>query len=214
MLHTAREQGVELQILTPHFYRWREDIPQFLDRREHSAQKLHDGLKGDLPGILIGAEVAYFHSMSSSDLQSLCIDGANGGRTLLVEMPFESWDREVDEELACLCLDRGYRVVLAHIERFLGYGGNRDIIDGLSNLPIVFQINAEAFLSLRTRKTALDFIRSGKPVVLASDAHNLSDRKPNLIAGRRVVEKKLGAPALSEIDALAEDILQKELERP
>ena len=108
----------------------------------------------------------------------------------------------------------------AEAEKQIAAAGCRTRTDSVRLVEMLVTASPEFFKDKKREEirtffqTALDFIRSGKPVVLASDAHDLSDRKPNLIAGRRVVEKKLGAPALSEIDALAEDILQKELERP
>jgi len=208
MLSSAAEQGVQVQILTPHFYRWREDIPDFLSRRDAGEQKLRLSLTPNLPQIFVGAEVAFFHRMSESDLRPLCIGDS---RLLLVEMPFESWNRETEDEIAHLSLDKGYQVILAHIERFLGYKGNAEIIESLARLPIVFQINAEALLSWSSRRRMISFIRSGKPVILATDAHNLTNRRPNLLAGRSAVEKKLGSAALRDMDDLGEELLKRNL---
>ena len=208
MLHMAAEQGVQIQILTPHYYPWKEEIDSFRVRRRDSLSRLKGELTPELPKLLYGAEVAYFHHMSKQELTPLCISGT---RILLIEMPFESWDSMVVDEIATLCLNQKFRVILAHVERFLSYRGNQELLDKLSDLPIYMQCNAEAFLEWGTRRKALELVSSGKVQLLGSDAHNLSNRKPNLAAGRQMVEKHLGAETLRQMDQAANTLLQKEL---
>lgn len=207
MLHMAREQGVGLQLLTPHYYPWKEEIDRFLARREESAQALRAVLTPDLPAIRVGAEVAFFPRMSRRDMSALCVEGT---KVLLVELPFESWDARVTDELASLCLDRGYDVVLAHVERFLSYRGNAELLEDFTALPLKMQINTETFLKWSSRRRGLEMIRSGMAQLLGSDAHNLTNRQPNLAAGRRVIEKKLGAEALRTLDETAAELLAPE----
>ena len=204
MLHRAREQGVTLQVLTPHYYPWKEPIEAFLSRREESQRLLEDALTPDCPEVRAGAEVAFFNHMHRYDLRALCTDGS---RVLLIELPFESWDSWVADEIAALSLDRGYQVILAHVERYLGYKKNPQTLETLSDLPIFLQVNAEAFLHFADRRRVLALARSGKPLLLGSDAHNLSDRAPNLGAGRRLMEKHLGSQYLLGMDAAANALL-------
>ena len=204
MLRKAREQGVSLQILTPHYYPWKESIEQFLTRREKSRETLFAARTPELPELRVGAEVAFFNHMHRYDLQPLCTDGT---RVLLIELPFESWDSWVVDEIAALSLDRGYRVILAHVERYMGYKKNPQTLETLSELPIFLQVNAEAFQRFTDRRRVLALARSGKPLLLGSDAHNLSSRAPNLGAGRRLVEKHLGSRYLQGMDAAAAALL-------
>ena len=205
MLRSITEQGVQVQVLTPHFYAWRDDIPRFLSRREQSFRALSEVLPPETPQLLCGAEVAYYPHMSSDpQLRELCIEGSDA---LLVEMPFESWTSDVTDEIATLSLDRGYRVVLAHVERFLPYKGNPERLESISRLPVTFQVNAEVLLHLTTRGSVLRLARAEKPLILGSDAHNDNKRPPNLAEGRRVIEKKLGREYLLRMDEAACDLL-------
>jgi len=205
MLRSAREQGVDVQILTPHFYRWKEDISSFTARRAGSMAKLAEQLPDDVPQLLVGSETAFFPHMSEADLSPLCIENTN---ILLLEMPFESWRGSVTDEIASLCLDRGYHVVLAHVERFLSYRGNADSLKKLSHLPLHMQSNAEVFLHFTTRGQGLKLLRSGMVTILGSDAHNLSDRSPNLGDARRVIEKRIGSDLLAELDETSAALLK------
>lgn len=208
MLRMATEQKTEIQVLTPHYYRWKENIDTFIKRRTESFWKLTSEYKQSFPKLLVGSETAFFQNMSSRDLSPLCIGRT---RTLLLEMPFDSWDNRIIEEIAALSLDCNYNIVLAHIERFYKYHGNAEMLDRLSELPIYMQTNAEAFLGFLSRAQALKFVESGRVTILGSDSHNLTNRRPNLGPARAIIEKKLGKSALDRIDRTAEKLLDGEL---
>jgi len=206
MLAVSHAQGIAVQVLTPHFYRWKEDIPSFVRRRAESFERLAPHLPPDAPKLLIGSETAFFPRMSETDLSPLYIGGTN---VLLLEMPFESWGSDVTDEIATLCLDRGCEVVLAHVERYLSYRGNTERLSKLSALPLHMQSNAEAFLQFSTRGRALQMLRSGTVTILGSDAHNLSRRPPNLGPARERIEKRLGSAFLARLDAKANALLRE-----
>ena len=146
--------------------------------------------------------------MNHADLSKLCV---GNGRTLLIEMPFESWTNSIVDDISFLSLDMEYRIVLAHVERFMHYGGNRQKLEDLSSLPIVYQINAEAFLHFRTRRMAVELIKSGYPIVLGSDAHNCTSRKPNIAEGRSFIEKRFGSGLLDKMDFTASSLLEEKI---
>ena len=205
MLRMSAEEGVEIQVLTPHYYPWKESIETFLERRAESMARLDDAKNAAYPELKYGAEVAFFRNMREKDLRPLCVGGRD---ILLIEMPFESWGNDVVDEIATLSLDLGYRIVLAHVERYLDYRDNRERINSLNKLPIHFQVNAEAFLQFRTRGKALGLARDGNVLILGSDAHNTTTRKPNMKAARNVIEKKLGNAYLTRVDEEASFLLE------
>ena len=208
MLRAAARQGVGIQVLTPHYYPWREEIARFVERRARSAETLLPVCGEELPRLLIGAEVAFFPHMSELDLSPLCIGRT---RALLVELPFESWDGRVEEQLATLTLDRGYTVILAHAERYLRYRGNPETLEKLAVLPLRVQVNAEAFARFGSRRAPLELFRRGRAQLLGSDAHNMTNRSPDLASGRRFLEKRLGADVLRYIDETGSELLQEEI---
>ena len=197
MLYEAARQGVDVQLLTPHFYPWEEDIGSFLLRRDMAFEAFCRFRREWWPQVLLGAEVAFFRGIAEAEVDGLCIGGS---RLLLIELPFQSWDRDVSEELAYLALNRGYRVILAHIERYMGYKNNRAMLSELSALPIVMQLNAESFLRFPEWVKTVKLAEGLRAFVLGSDAHGTEHRVPDLAEGREAVEKHMGGLTLNRID--------------
>ena len=206
MLRSVRAMGVDAVVATPHFYGHRESVSTFLARRERSWQQLSQAMAGkDLPTVLLGAEAAFFSGLTKAEgLDELC---ANGTRTLLLEMPFVSWTGYELDAVSTLCLDRGYQVVLAHLERFVPLQKDEGLLERLLSLPLWVQINAEALLSFTKRKRWVEMFREGRAHLLGSDCHNLDHRPPNLGAGRKVLERKAGKEVLERMDGLGARLL-------
>ena len=206
MLGSARTMGVDIVMATPHFYGHRESVSTFLARREHSWQKLSQAMAGkDLPTVLLGAEAAFFSGLTKVEgLDALC---ANGTRTLLLEMPFAPWTGYELDAVSTLCLDRGYQVVLAHLERFVHLQRDEGLINRLLSLPLWVQINAEALLPITRRKRWVEMFREGRAHLLGSDCHNLDRRPPNLGSGRKMLERKAGREVLERMDSLGARLL-------
>lgn len=205
MLYAAAEQGVNVQVLTPHYYPWKEKPDSFLERRDECVRRLINYRRDWWPKLTVGAEVAYFDGMAQTDLSELCIGGSN---VLLIELPFENWNRHLPDEIAELTLDRNYRVVLAHIERYISYKGNREMLLELAELPVTVQMNAEAFLSMSSRFRSLPLAKEFRGFLLGSDAHGMEHRPPNILEGREAVEKHLGRYSLYKMDKAGAGLLQ------
>lgn len=212
MLEAAREQGVDLVVATPHFYGYRESAESFLARRAHACRRLEEAVAqagkapGDaLPFLRVGAEVAFFSGLADlPELDSLCI---NGTKTLLLEMPFAPWTRYELDAVSSLCLDRGYQVVLAHLERFYELQKDEYVLESLLRLPLWVQVNAGSLLPLMRRGRWIALFREEQAHLLGSDCHDLSKRPPNLAAGRDMLRRKAGEPALSRMDELGARLL-------
>lgn len=209
MLSSARRMGVDAVVATSHFYGHRESVSTFLKRREHAWERLSEAMEGqELPQVLLGAEVAFFSGLTKVEgLDELC---ANGTRTLLLEMPFGPWTGYELDAVSTLCLDRGYQVVLAHLERFVPLQREEGLLERLLSLPLWVQINAEALLPFTTRKRWVRMFQEGRAHLLGSDCHNLDRRPPNLGAGRRMLERKSGGEVLEQMDELGARLLALE----
>lgn len=203
MLERMLEQGVETVCATSHYYARCESIGAFLERRKRAWDCLQEGMREvkRTPSILLGAEVAYFPGISRcEELEQLCLAGS---RTLLLELSYTQWTPQQVEEVASLSLDHGYRVILAHPERFSHMKSYWDDLERMLSLPIAFQVNADSLLHWRSRKLALELLRSASNPLVASDSHNLTMRPPRLEKARMVIGKYLGAEALSWMDETA-----------
>lgn len=203
MLERLSEQGVETVCATSHYYARHESIEGFLERRKNAWHRLKEAMQKveDVPSILLGAEVAYFPGISRCEqLKQLCLSGS---RTLLLELSYTQWTHQQVEEVASLSLDHGYQIVLAHPERFSHMESYWNDLERMLSLPIALQVNADSLLHWRSRKLALELLRSTSNPLVASDCHNLTMRPPRLGKARVVIEKKLGAEVLARMDQTA-----------
>ena len=213
MLRAEAAQGVTLVVATPHFYPNRMSVEGFLSRRAEALEAAEqDCRRADvpLPDLVCGAEVYYFRGAGQAEMISrLCIGST---RTLLLEMPFEQWEAPVLQDLRDL-LDRGLRVVLAHVERYEALQRSRAVWDSVMALPVMKQINAGSFLRApglsgllaggRIRSFCLRFLREHPETLLGSDCHNLSGRRPNLAPAAQVI----GPDRFARCQALARETL-------
>lgn len=200
LLKNLQGQGATTVCCTSHYYAMQESIAGFVERRKVAYQQLSEQLTEGMPSLVLGAEVAWFRNMSRYDLSPLCLGDT---RTMLLEMPFTDWSQQETEEVISLVLDKDYRVILVHPERFCYSKGNRRSLERLAELPIAFQVNADTFLSWRTRQQGLTLLQSTRFPLLGTDAHNLTSRAPHLAKARSVIERKLGKEFLQQIDTNA-----------
>lgn len=206
MLEQMRLSGVDTVVATPHFYGYRESASDFLRRRSGSWRRLSESLSADCPQIFLGAEVAFFSGLTAlgDELDRLCIGDS---RILLLEMPFAQWSGIELDAVSTLCLDRKYKIILAHFERFLPLQRNMQFAESILELPVLIQVNAEKLTSFFERKEALKLFEAKKAHLLGSDCHNLDRRPPNIGQARRVLAKKLGQGVLDEIDRCGNRLL-------
>ena len=195
MLRQEHAQGVDTVALTPHFYRDREHLSDFLQRREEGYHKLLAAIaalseeeKEALPDLLLGAEVAWVPNFAQlPGLEKLCYQDT---KFLLLELPFGSWDDTLFRQIYDLMNCRGITPVIAHIDRYWGTQ-KKEQFETLFSLGVPVQLSAEPLLHFTTRGQALRLIKTGKVQMLISDAHDLTDRKPNLGKASDVLRKKL-----------------------
>lgn len=208
MLGMEVKQGITHIVFTPHFYAQKVSVEKFLSRREHSSVHLKEKLqdtKLDLQ-LYCGAEVYYFPGIGKADmLPQLCIEGTD---IVLLEMPFAQWDKQMVDDVRKIIEKQRLTVVLAHVERFIGFQKDKSAWDEMMKLPLYTQLNGECFLHWRSRRFGLKHLQErDNQVLLGSDCHNLTSRQPNLQEARDIIRKKLGADTLEEIDALGKDLL-------
>lgn len=177
MIKMMRSQGVERIIATPHFYAHRErnDIKTYLAKRQTAYDKIvqADNSNSD---IMLGAEVAIEHGLHSiPDIDKLRLADTN---YILLELPYAGFQRWYLDEITDISYEYGFTPVIAHIHRYLDYYSKAEYEEVLK-LDAIFQINNEAFGNFKERRFVKNLIKEGYPYLFGSDAHNLSDRKPN-----------------------------------
>ena len=205
MLSTAKGQGIDAMVATPHFYAERMRLPSYLQRRQEAWERTRE-LAADMGmELFLGAEVAFFPGIGrAEEIVELCIQGTS---LMLVEMPFRPWTEKDLNEIEHL-MDRGIRPIIAHLERFPGFQRDKSMVDELMEMPVLIQVNTGPLLHWNTRRPILRWLKNGQVDLLGSDAHNLDSRAVNLALGRQVIRQRLGQDVLDEIDRTGQQLLR------
>ena len=164
-----RKAGVDTVVATPHFYPNSVSIDFFLDKVNSAAAELTELLatEGDSPRVLLGAEVLYCENMHHmAGLEKLCIRGTD---LLLLELPLsDDWSPALFHTVREL--NKRYRVILAHIDRYTR--PHADDLWSLVECGVMAQVNAFSLASIFERRRLAPFFSCGAVVALGSDLHN------------------------------------------
>lgn len=197
MLIASAQQGVRCMVATPHFYPSRDYPDHFLAKRDNRLARLNEQNAPYLPRIIPGAEVQYFDGITEmADLSRLRIGYSTA---LLVEMPFSKWTNRMAADILLLNNRREFRVVLAHIERYIGLG-NEIMIRSLASEGVLFQANASLFQGKLSAMRGLKMLDEGLIHLLGSDCHNMDSRPPDLSSACSIIGRKRGMDAIAELN--------------
>ena len=183
MCKQLQSQGVAAVCATPHFYPWNEDVDAFLARRGQALAALQ---ASECPlEILAGAEVQIFQSLPECRADKMCIGEANVILFEMPQIPLQSWMLSAMENTV---YKYSLIPVIAHIER---YGYTQEQLQKLAHIPnVIFQITASEFRYKRSLKLLDAVSACGVPVVLGSDAHNMTSRAPQFdVIGEKMTAK-------------------------
>lgn len=213
MLRMEADQGVDTVVLTPHFYREKEDPSSFLQRRASSFQRLQERIDGlsdqerrQLPQLFLGAEVAWFPHMDEwSDLSQLCLGSSS---FLLLELPFYPWNSSMIHQLYDLMGKTGIIPIIAHLERYMK-GQRWSNIQEILALGVPIQLSSGIFLTMGGRRLAKQLLHHGTGFLLASDCHNTTTRPPNLRDSFVILEKKFPVAVVRDLQQQALSIEQQ-----
>ena len=203
MLRMEYDQGVDTVVLTPHFYRDRENPKHFLHRRRESAMvlarrvlELPEQERSRLPQMLLGAEVAWWPGLGDwEELPELCIGET---KNMLIELPFAPWNDRMIHQLYEFFGGTGITPVIAHLERYLKIQRPEHIREVLE-LGVPVQVSAEILLHPMVRGGAMKLLRQNQAHLVASDCHDCTKRPPNVAAAMAVLRKKLGADSVNQL---------------
>lgn len=207
MMETSAAQGARHIVLSPHFYAKRDDPISFLARRKKRFEELCEALPENCPKLHLGAEVAYFEGITQVDELKEFRIGAS--KCILVEMPFSPWTDRILADIHSLNRKREYRVVLAHIERYLPFVSMKNINELVDN-GVILQSNAEFFNGFFSKRKAMQLFNNGYIAVIGSDSHNMSDRAPNIGKALEYIEKKCGPEVIGEMYNFSRRLLMED----
>ena len=206
MLEACVKQGIKRVVLTPHFYANRDNPAHFLEKRRASFARLREIMQDKAcPELIPAAEVEYFEGITA--MQELVDMRIGDSRGLLIEMPFTPWSPRVVHDIIEINNQREFRVILAHIERYMKFVKDETLIQ-LIEAGVRMQSNASFFTeNLFGGSKAIKAFDRGLIHLLGSDCHNTDTRKPNLNTACDLIVKKRGPEALAHIMARGAHIL-------
>ena len=205
LLEESAQQGVKIMGATSHFYATDERPADFLRRRRVAATELGEHWREGMPHLLLGAEVHFFESISRIDELDYFRLGTS--KLLLLEMPFKPWTDRMIREVLDIQDRRGLTVLLAHIERYLGFQ-DKAVWPMLRANGVCMQCNASFFLNWKTRRKAMGMLKRGEIHMLGSDCHNMTTRPPRLWEAKAAIQKALGMSFWREFELGTIDLLQ------
>ena len=211
-LRLARADGVQIVVATPHMK------PGVYDNSREAIQKMvevvREAQRGDeAQGVTLlpGAEVYFTADLIERARAGRLMTLGDGGRYLLLELPYQQLPMRVEESLFQLRL-LGITPLMAHPERVAYYLEDIERVAASVRLGALTQVTA-CSITGRFGDKARDFahamLRRNLVHVIASDAHDVRYRPPVLSEGLRAVSALVGeAAARRMVEELPRAILE------
>lgn len=200
MLRMEYESGVRTVYLTPHYRKNLFECP--MDVRLNHYALLRGWAQTYLPGLTLylGCEL-HVHMDMVNQLQSS--PGLTLGDTdfVLLEFPASADRRQLIDHCHAV-MSAGYRPVIAHAERCERLRTDLMLLQRLVHMGVFIQMNCSSIIGengLRWKWFCKRAMHRGLLHFVGSDAHNLTNLKPNLEKCARYLEKTMGAEYRDQI---------------
>jgi protein-tyrosine phosphatase len=216
-LRIARRDGVKVVVATPHMK------PGVYDNRRETILErvamVREAAKGDDAEevtLLPGAEVFFTADLAARARAKELMTVGDGGRYLLLELPYQQIPLQVDDTIFQLRL-LGITPLMAHPERVAYYLEDIERVVASVRLGALTQVTASSLTGRfgeRARDFAKALLRRNLIHVLASDAHDVRYRPPVLSEAVRAAAAEVGETAVRRmVEETPQAILEgKELE--
>ena len=200
LLDASYADGVRQLCFTPHYH------PGYFG--EHQAQisaafelaKAYAAQNCPDLRLHLGSEIRYERSCIEWLEQARCRT-LNGTRFVLVDFLYpEPAENILDAMLRVL--NAGFTPVLAHVERYEKFHRDLREIDRLKSWGVILQVDAQSplgGLGHGAKVRARRLLDAGAVDLIASDAHNLTRRPPQLSACFAFVSRKYGADCAAHL---------------
>lgn len=193
LLKRAVQQGTGAVVLTPHYRgRHRYNVEGKLSE---VFAALCQAAKSQCPELelYLGCEIGYELDVSEKLAEGTVLS-MNGTQYVLLEFREGTFrSRILDGVLEVL--NFGYIPIIAHAERYEAFRKNPGLADEITGVGALLQINADSVMGKcgwGIKWYCHRLLRSHRVHFIATDAHDLKLRKPDLQACYRKVRKKYG----------------------
>lgn len=152
--------------------------------------------------VVRGAE-HYWHEVVLGDLDRFAALAVpyGGSRWVLIETPYLGPPPQLAERLFAVHR-KGFRVLLAHVERFPYLEGDRALLDRLHQMGVRFQVNLGSLSGGHGRpqqKAAERMLKTGLVSVLAGDCHRAVDVEAYVVRGLAAARALLDGATLKRL---------------
>ena len=188
MMQLAMNEGVNEMIVTPHF-----NLPTYHNQNvDEQYQLLIDYIERENIDfkLHLGNEI-YLSEETMAGIKRGLAHTMGNSRFLLVELPLYHY-YPFHESMLFELQESGYKVVLAHVERYEVFARRPEKLAALNERGIYSQITSQYIMDGKTRRKALKWIESGLIYIIASDGHDLVKRPPVMKRAYEIVVKVFG----------------------
>ena len=209
LLQMLKEQGVTDVIATPHFYPDTDSAEEYVQTVKDAYNDLkHEILGKDLPNIYLGCELRYFKGIGKSEaIKQFVIKGTN---YLILELPYGMpITKFVLQDIIDISERQGLTPILAHIERYSKVKGYKNLLKLVSDGNALAHINAGGLLSKEEAKCCQKLIKGGYVSYLASDAHSVVGRPPQIKAALDFISEKMDKSVANRFKYKSNQLLEE-----
>ena len=208
MLADSYRQGIRTVVATPHcLISSEDDIDIFIKRRQDSYDELMHAMsqdERDFPDVILGSEVQVSKGVTNFEkMHRLCISDTN---YIMIEMPYKKWNEDCFDYLYELII-KDMHPIIAHVERYLDK--KREFYN-LYSLDLIYQVNADSFLSPFVKRFLPELFSEGSIQLLGSDMHSLSRRPSRMEEAKNRILKSYGNERFEQLMNNAELVLKNE----
>lgn len=195
MIDMSYESGVRHICFTPHYFNM-EKVDCSPEQMEDRFEKAKEYCQKRFPDmeLSLGTEMVYHYDCIDSIKQKKLFTLA-GSRYVLTDF-LDTLDAKSVSSGVERILNSGYVPVIAHVERYPCLYGKIDLIWRMSEAGAVIQVNAGSlFLGAfsKCRRLCFKLLSEGLVDVIASDAHGVELRTPELKKAVKLVTSKFGS---------------------
>lgn len=193
MCRVAADDGIEVIVATPHMFDGVHRTPELeaIQERIDQVSKVNGGCIKIVPG----GEVRYSHEIFQEAKDPHSRIRLNGTSYMLLEFAFQMVPPNIEMTIFQM-LNSGITPVIAHPERNKRIQKHPEILAGLVERGAFAQIDAGSLtksFGVESYQTAKRIIEAGFAHFIATDAHHLERRRPNLTQAVAIASQIGGA---------------------
>jgi protein-tyrosine phosphatase len=193
LLDVARQSGTRALVLTPHYRGKYKTCTPGLLREQFSLLQEAAGQKFPELQLYLGQEI-FFETDIPDALSAGRILLLNGSHYVLLEFSPGSLRSQIIRGVSETVLS-GCTPIIAHAERYSIFRKDSTLVDEVLHMGALIQLNADSILGSHgfgVKHCCHKLLRQGKAHFIASDAHDLTHRTPQLRECFLHIHKKFG----------------------